>query len=142
MNKPNESRNSEPNKQSPRNIFENFSCSWTLEDFSQSRGLRTDISQKTVVGCPCYPCSLVQYPLNGKPPRLYLFSKAVSWLRKKVDLSKAFDTVSHSCLLIKLPSYGINNKELRWFTDYLFSRTQSVQFGCKLGFILKSWITF
>ena len=25
-------------------------------------------------------------------------------------------------------SYGINNKELNWFTDYLFSRTQSVQF--------------
>ena len=53
MNKPHESRNSEPNKQSPRNIFENFSCSWALENFSQSRGLRTDISQKTVVGCPC-----------------------------------------------------------------------------------------
>ena len=52
MNKPHESRNSEPNKQSPRNIFENFSCSWALENFSQSRGLRTDISQKTVVGCP------------------------------------------------------------------------------------------
>jgi len=45
-----------------------------------------------------------------------------------IDLSKAFDTVSHSCLLNKLPSYGINNKELHWFTDYLFSRTQSVQF--------------
>ena len=39
------------------------------------------------------------------------------------DLSKAFDTVSHSCLLHKLPSCGINNKELHWFTDYLFSRT-------------------
>ena len=45
-----------------------------------------------------------------------------------IDLSKAFDTVSHSCLLSKLPSYGIVNKELQWFTDYLFSRTQSVQF--------------
>ena len=45
-----------------------------------------------------------------------------------IDLSKAFDTVSHSRLLNKLPSYGINNKELHWFTDYLFSRTQSVQF--------------
>ena len=45
-----------------------------------------------------------------------------------IDLSKAFDTVSHSCLLNKLPSYGINNKERHWFTDYLFSRMQSVQF--------------
>ena len=52
MNKPHKSRNSEPNKQSPRNILEIFSCSWALENFSHSRGLRTDISQKTVVGCP------------------------------------------------------------------------------------------
>ena len=29
-------------------------CSWALENFSHSRGLRTDISQKTVVGCPWY----------------------------------------------------------------------------------------
>ena len=43
-----------------------------------------------------------------------------------IDLSKAFDTVSHSCLLNKLPSYGINDKELHWFTDYLFlERNQS-----------------
>ena len=36
--------------------------------------------------------------------------------------------VTRACLLNKLPSYGINNKELHWFIDYLFSRTQSVQF--------------
>ena len=51
-----------------------------------------------------------------------------SWVLFFIDLSKAFDTVSHSCLLNKLPSYGINNKELHSFTDYLFSRTQSVRF--------------
>ena len=45
-----------------------------------------------------------------------------------INQSKAFDTVSHSCLLNNLPSYGINNKELHWFTDYLSSRMQSVQF--------------
>ena len=39
-----------------------------------------------------------------------------------------YPTVSHSCLLNKLPSYGIINKELHWFTDYLFSLTQSLQF--------------
>ena len=41
---------------------------------------------------------------------------------------KHLTAISHSCLLNKLPSNGINHKELHWFTDYLFSRTQSVQF--------------
>ena len=52
MKKPHKSRNSEPNEQSPWNIFEIFSCSWAPENFSHSWGLRTDISPKTVVGCP------------------------------------------------------------------------------------------
>ena len=45
-----------------------------------------------------------------------------------VDLSKAFDTVSHSVLLSKLPSYGIMNTEFQWLTDYLFNRKQIVQY--------------
>ena len=43
-----------------------------------------------------------------------------------IDLSKAFDTVSHSALLNKLPSYGIDSNELMWITDYLFNRKQTV----------------
>ena len=43
-----------------------------------------------------------------------------------IDLSKAFDTVSHSNVLNKLPSFGICGNELMWFTDYLFNRTQVV----------------
>ena len=64
MNKPHKSRNSEPNEQSPRNIFEIFSCSWALENFSHSRGLRTDISQKTVVGCPCIVTNQALLPIK------------------------------------------------------------------------------
>ena len=45
-----------------------------------------------------------------------------------IDLTKAFDTLSHSKLLSKLSSYGIKNNELHWFTDYLFNRSQCVQF--------------
>eukprot|EP00112_Aurelia_sp_Birch-Aquarium-sp1_P018852 Seg457.1 transcript_id=Seg457.1/GoldUCD/mRNA.D3Y31 product="putative RNA-directed DNA polymerase from transposon BS" pseudo=true protein_id=Seg457.1/GoldUCD/D3Y31 len=45
-----------------------------------------------------------------------------------VDLSKAFDTISHSGLLSKLPSYGVMNTELQWLTDYLFNRKQIVQY--------------
>ena len=44
-----------------------------------------------------------------------------------IDLSKAFDTISHSVLLEKLPSYGINDLELEWITDYLFQRYQCVR---------------
>ena len=46
-----------------------------------------------------------------------------------IDLSKAFDTISHSNLLKKLPQYGICDKELRWFTDYLFHRSIVVSYG-------------
>ena len=43
-----------------------------------------------------------------------------------LDLSKAFDTVSHSKLLDKLVSYGIKEIEYSWFCDYLFNRSQRV----------------
>ena len=46
-----------------------------------------------------------------------------------VDLSKAFDTISHSKLLTKLPSYGIDGKELAWFEDYLFNRSAQVSYN-------------
>ena len=45
-----------------------------------------------------------------------------------IDLTKAFDTISHSVLLEKLSCYGIQDNELNWFTDYLFLRKQLVQF--------------
>ena len=46
-----------------------------------------------------------------------------------IDLSKAFDTLSHSKLLTKLSAYGIVDKELMWFTDYLFGRKITVSYG-------------
>ena len=56
------------------------------------------------------------------------------WLDKKegvdviyVDVSKAFDTVSHPKLVNKLESYGIKGKILKWVRDFLHSRTQSVK---------------
>ena len=45
-----------------------------------------------------------------------------------IDLSKAFDTLSHSKLLTKLPGYGIEDRELMWFTDYLFERKMTVSY--------------
>ena len=45
-----------------------------------------------------------------------------------IDLSKAFDTISHARLLTKLPQYGIKDIELEWFTDYLFYRAAYVSY--------------
>ena len=45
-----------------------------------------------------------------------------------IDLSKAFDTVSHSSILAKLPEYGISGIEKSWFTDYLFDRQMKVNY--------------
>ena len=46
-----------------------------------------------------------------------------------IDLTKAFDTISHSKLLSKLPQYGINGTELDWFKDYLFKRAAFVSYN-------------
>ena len=51
------------------------------------------------------------------------FSGAVS-----IDLRKAFDTISHSSIVTKLPEYGIIGKEKEWLTNYLFGRTQCVTY--------------
>ena len=42
-----------------------------------------------------------------------------------IDLSKAFDTISHAQLL---PQYGIKDIELEWFTEYVFCRTAYVSY--------------
>ena len=43
-----------------------------------------------------------------------------------VDLHKAFDTVDHSILLIKLCHYGIRGLTNKWFESYLANRKQFV----------------
>ncbi len=43
-----------------------------------------------------------------------------------IDLRKAFDTINHNILFIKLRRYGINDSELQWFKSYLTNRRQYV----------------
>ena len=42
------------------------------------------------------------------------------------DLSKAFDSISHKKLLIKLRAYGIHNSVCNWIEDFLTHRLQRV----------------
>ena len=49
------------------------------------------------------------------------------------DLKKAFDSVPHDLLLLKLRKLGINGKTLSWISDYLDQRTQRVYVGGKLS---------
>ena len=70
------------------------------------------------------------------PPNAVLVSTIDDWRQAldedklvgsiMVDLSKAFDIVSHSILLRKLESYGIRGGELGWFANFLNERRQRV----------------
>ena len=41
-----------------------------------------------------------------------------------IDFAKAFDVVSHEKLLFELKSYGISNKIIKWFYNFLSNRSQ------------------
>ena len=50
-----------------------------------------------------------------------------------IDLSKAFDTISHEILLEKLKKYGFDSISLKWVSNYLYNRTQCVDFESNLS---------
>lgn len=50
-----------------------------------------------------------------------------------LDFAKAFDTVSHEKLFVKLKSIGINGKLLAWLSSFLVNRTQHVKIGSSMS---------
>jgi hypothetical protein len=56
-----------------------------------------------------------------------------------MDVSKAFDKVSHARLLNKLEWYGIQGNTLDWISDFLHNRTQRVVLDGKQSD--SSWVT-
>ena len=50
-----------------------------------------------------------------------------------LDIKKCFDTISHVILKKKLSYYGIVDKELLWFSNYLLNRPQMVSVNGKVS---------
>ena len=50
-----------------------------------------------------------------------------------LDFRKAFDTVPHERLLVKLEAYGITGNIARWIRDFLFNRQQIVRVSEELS---------
>ena len=54
-----------------------------------------------------------------------------------VDFKKAFDSVSHAKLVMKLKAYGISGNLFGWINSFLSGRSQSV----KIGSVLSSYLS-
>ena len=50
-----------------------------------------------------------------------------------IDLSKTFDSISHSILLKKLSAIGVSQETVKWFESYLTRRFQKVRIGSSLS---------
>ena len=54
------------------------------------------------------------------------FDLGLPWDAVYTDFSKAFDSVPHKRLLLKIEAYGIKGKLLKWIEDFLSNRRQRV----------------
>ena len=50
-----------------------------------------------------------------------------------LDVSKAFDSLSHDILLLKLQDIGLSSAALNWFSSYLCNRFQAVRINSQLS---------
>ena len=55
--------------------------------------------------------------------------KGLCWDCIYLDFAKAFDSVPHQRLLLKVKNYGIKGKLLNWIQDFLYNRKQRVIVG-------------
>ena len=57
-----------------------------------------------------------------------------------IDLSKAFDNVRHSTLLLMLQKFGVGGTVLQWFFNYLFNRQQRIHLQVPFTISKGVWI--
>ena len=61
-------------------------------------------------------CGKIFRCLNAKESALSIY----------LDIAKAFDTINHNAILLKLMHFGLDNQILKFFADYLSNRMQCV----------------
>ena len=55
-----------------------------------------------------------------------------------LDLSKAFDSIDHAKLLVKLSSLGVSSSALEWFRSYMHDCQQYIRIGSEMSGMCKS----
>ena len=58
-----------------------------------------------------------------------------------LDLSKAFDSVDHSILLMKLSNIGVSDEALNWFESYITDKKQFVRIGSSVSEVFYQSLT-
>ena len=46
-----------------------------------------------------------------------------------IDLQKAFDTIDHNILILKMPFLGFTDETVKWYTSYLSNRKFIISMG-------------
>ena len=83
-----------------------------------------------------------QFGFRSKMPCVHAVATITEYIRNVIankstgqasfiDLSKAFDTIDHEILLLKIERYGFGGPILELLKNYLIGRTQFVSAGCK-----------
>jgi len=55
---------------------------------------------------------------------MYIYFATQAACKRNTDVKKAFDSGSHSKLLIRLPAYGMSDNLLAWLAEFLCNRSQ------------------